>query len=189
MAAVSFTRDIPTRSLLAGNVGHLTAFEHIQSITVGSLGASSVTFSEIPQDYRHLQIRITSRTTGSATNYDVIGMRLNGDSGNNYSSHYLYGTGSSAFSSAATSQSYMNVWASASNGMTANIFGSAVVDILDYANTVKNKTVRILGGVDTNGNGGVFLTSNLWMSTAAITSIVFPTGLASNSTFSLYGIR
>jgi hypothetical protein len=33
------------------------------------------------------------------------------------------------------------------------VFGVAIIDILDYANTSKNKTVRALSGEDENGAG------------------------------------
>lgn len=177
------------RSALVGNDAFGTAFEHIQTITVGAGGAASITFSSIPQTYKHLQIRGTARTQGTATNFDVIGCRFNGDTGSNYATHYLYGNGSSAISFGAASQTYMNVWAAASNGMSANIFGTFIFDVLDYSSTAKYKTLRVLGGVDTNGNGGMFLTSGLWMSTGAITSISFPTAISQYTSFSLYGVK
>lgn len=189
MAAVSFTRDIPTRSLLAGNVGHLTAFEHIQSITVGSLGASSVTFSEIPQDYRHLQIRILARNTSTDNS---LNMRINGDSGSNYSYHGLWGNGSSAGSNGSTSQNLVPA-GQTTTSVNSNMFACSVVDILDYSSTVKNKTVRSLNGWDGNGSGAVQLLSGLRMSTESVMSLTFlftTAGLiAQYSTFSLYGIR
>lgn len=199
MAAVSFTRDIPTRSLLAGNVGHLTAFEHIQSITVGSLGASSVTFSEIPQDYRHLQIRGVLKRSDS-TNGTYLGVRINSDTGTNYASHYLAGDGSATGSSGLSSQSTGLMYASTNTavdkrpvpGSVANIFAGFVYDVLDYSSTVKNKTGRGLIGHDSNGAGAIQLGSGLWMSTSAVTSVTLWCGgdtIGQFSTFSLYGIR
>lgn len=194
MAAVSFTNDTPTRSLLAGNAPFLGAYEWIQSVTVGSLGASSVTFSEIPQGYRHLQIRGVARNTASGTSFDNASITLNGDTGSNYSAHILYGDGGGSAASAgnasvaASSYSYYTPRA----GSTSNVFGGFVVDILDYSNTVKNKTLRCLGGVDLNGSGRVFLSSASWMSTAVVSSLTLGAGsgsLAQYSTFSLYGIR
>jgi hypothetical protein len=77
-------------------------------------------------------------------------------------------------------------------GATASVFGAGVIDILDYANTSKYKTIRTLSGWDKNGGGNVGLSSGLWLSTSAISSIVIgsQTGnLVTNTQFALYGIK
>ena len=56
--------------------------------------------------------------------------------------------------------------------MNSNIFGFSIIDIADYTNTNKYKTMRSLLGYDTNSAyGQVNFASALWMSTAAISSI------------------
>lgn len=187
MAAVSFTRDIPTRSLLAGNTPFLGAFEHIQSITVGSLGASSVTFSEIPQDYRHLQIRGTVTYPGGVNS---IGAVANGDTSANYTWHQVYGNGSAAGSNGSTGFTYASFGIKPENTGYPAAF---VLDVLDYSSGVKNKTFRALTGSDGNGSGAVALRSSLWMSTAPVVSLTFrfdtAVSFAQHTTFSLYGVR
>jgi hypothetical protein len=72
------------------------------------------------------------------------------------------------------------------------MFGVMVMDILDYADTSKNKTVRYLGGHDQNGAGILRLGSGSWRNTSAINSIVFSVSSqnwATNTTFSLYGVK
>ena len=69
-----------------------------------------------------------------------------------------------------------------------------IVDILDYENTNKNKTIRSLAGLDLNGSGGrIEFCSSLWMSSAAITSVKvdnFAGGnIAQYSSFALYGVK
>ena len=55
-------------SFLAGNAAFVPgAYESIASTTVGSGGVSTITFSSIPDTYKHLQIRYTARVTGSTT--------------------------------------------------------------------------------------------------------------------------
>jgi hypothetical protein len=75
----------------------------------------------------------------------------------------------------------------------ANVFGGVVIDILDYKNTNKYKTVRILSGTEyNNSNGGVSFNSGLWQNTDAITTITLqPSGanFAEYSQFALYGIK
>jgi len=66
----------------------------LATVTLGST-AASVTFSSIPATYRDLILIITAQRTGSPVN---VGMRFNGDSGSNYSSVFMTGTGSSAIS-------------------------------------------------------------------------------------------
>lgn len=197
MAAVSFVNKTPSRSLLAGNTGFGTSFEWISSITVGSLGASSVSFTEIPQGYRHLQIRSVGRTNRGTYAIDDLKITFNNDTGNNYAWHGLYGTGTAAGSIATTSTSGIVAYSTFGTTVATNLWGPSIVDILDYSNTTKNKTVRILGGTDSNNTGTVpgyiGLYSGLWMSTAAINSLTIVSNQAAifqqHSTFSLYGIR
>jgi len=157
----------------------------LQVITVGPAGASSVSFTNIPSTYSHLQLRIIGRSASS--NYGFL--RFNSDSGSNYASHFLYGDGSSAAASAVTSSTSIY---GARMGAATSTFGASIVDILDYANTNKNKTVRTLMGNDENGSGLVLLVSGLWTSTSAISSITYipqVSDFLQNSQFALYGIK
>jgi hypothetical protein len=82
------------------------------------------------------------------------------------------------------------------DGNSASIFGSGVVDILDYKNTNKNKTIRSIGGYDINGSGSGYAYTSFysgnWRSTSAVTSITFTMvagDYAQYSSFALYGIK
>jgi hypothetical protein len=153
--------------------------------------ASPITFSSIPQNFTHLQARIFGRTTSSNV-ADVTYFQFNGDSGSNYVYHYLLGDGSSASSSSGTSQTGGRLYSISGANATSNVWGNQIVDILDYTNTNKNKTVRSIGGFDNNGSGQVALSSSLWLNTAAVTSITFY-GLflayAIGTRVDLYGIQ
>jgi hypothetical protein len=163
-----------------------TSFESIATVTVGSGGASSITFSSIPSTYTHLQVRIIALSGLAGTNLEV---RFNSDTGNNYDTHWLYGNGASVTAGAATNLSYS--WGAGSGSSTAP--AGVVIDVLDYANTNKYKTVRNLGGFDVNGSGGyIYFTSGLWRNTNAITSIKIDlsgTTFSQYSHFALYGIK
>jgi hypothetical protein len=154
--------------------------------------ASSIVFSDIPANYTHLQIRGIGRAVNSVTDENLV-IQLNSDTGTNYSLHNVFGTGSStgANGSANTNVSYFCRVSGASS--TANIFGVAVADILDYANTNKYKTLRSLSGHDQNGSGYVSLFSGSWRSTSAVTSITIKndsgSNIAAGSSFALYGIE
>jgi hypothetical protein len=170
-------------------------YELIETITVGAGGASSVSFTSIPSTYKHLQIRGITRCTKADTGAENLIGAFNSDTTHtNYRSHVLEGFGSSA--SAGTIQLsgfYASIGLSIGNNALANAFSVFVTDILDYTNTNKFKTVRMLSGVDTNGYGGVNLRSTLWMSTSAINSITLSLYNANNhaqySSFDLYGIK
>jgi len=162
----------------------------IATTTVGSGGSTGVTFSSIPQNFTHLQIRYSVRGTNSGTN-DFTYVQLNGDGGNNYARHHMQGDGSSAISFGQTGSGIGAIWAAQVPfaSTTSNVFGSGIIDILDYTNTNKNKTVRSIGGFDANGSGYANLSSGVWMNTSAITSILvsYP-NYAQYTTVSLYGI-
>lgn len=151
-----------------------------------------VTFSSIPSTFTHLQVRITSRSARVSAN-DSIWMRFNTDSGTNYSYHNLYGDGSNPYSQGSANSNVMFPFYTPAASATTGMFGSAVIDVLDYTNTNKNKTVRSLNGYDANGSGLVALQSSAWFSTAAITGLQFAnyfTGanFVAGSRIDLYGI-
>jgi len=179
--------------------GHLFApsgaYDSIATVNVGAGGASTITFSSIPSTYTHLQIRAIARNETAGTGGLESIMRYNGDTGSNYVTyHQMFGDGSAAFSGADLTQpTRMYAFFNPKDGNTASTYGAAVIDILDYANTSKYKTLRSLHGYDTNGAGYIILRSALWMSTSAINSITFTTENGSDfsqySQFALYGIK
>ena len=167
------------------------AMDPLQVVTVGAAGASSITFSNIPNTYEHLQVRMIVRDTRAVT-LEGFKVQFNSDTAGNYSDHALYGDGSSAAAYANTSATYMSPYAIASANATASVFGVSVIDILDYASTNKYKTIRALTGIDNNGSGAVSLTSGNWRSTSAITSIKISAqvgDLVQYSQFALYGVK
>jgi hypothetical protein len=169
-----------------------SSYESIATVTVGSGGASNITFSSIPSTYTHLQLRVTARDSGSAGAASVS-IRVNGDSGSNYTGHQLYATGSVVGSSTLGSLPTTNAQPIyiIDNTAASNIFGISIVDILDANNTTKNKTFRALTGYDTNGGGIIIMRSAMWMNTSAITSMVLTpdTGFTQYSQIALYGIK
>jgi hypothetical protein len=104
----------------------------------------------------------------------------------------LLGNGASTSASGNASNSIAYVL-NTSGTTTSNIFVANIVDILDYTNTNKYKTLRSLSGGDYNGSGAIALTSSVWLNTAAITTITISTGgygdLLQYSSFALYGIK
>ena len=166
-----------------------TAYESIATVTASG-GESSLTFSSIPSTYTHLQIRYIARNQ-AASGDDPLDLQFNGDYTNsNYKTHRLHGDGSSA---SADAYSYPIGSTANGNGNANTYYTGGVIDILDYANTNKNKTIRSLSGWDGNGSGQIYLISELWLNTAAINTIkisLFSSGtLGQYSTFALYGVK
>lgn len=167
------------------------SYESIATTTVGVGGTPTISFADIPQTFKHLQIRGIARSTRAAFASDPLLIQVNSDTASNYSWHYLVGDGSSAASNAGATQSSMMNYLIANNTVS-NVFGAFVIDVLDYANTNKYKTFRSLMGVDNNGSGWVALNSGNWRSTSAITSIELTAqngDLMQYSSFALYGIK
>ncbi len=152
---------------------------------------ANVEFTNIPQTYTHLQLRCNMRLTGSnSSDGSSADMQFNGDTTSVYALHFLYGNGSSALAGNEINTNVIRVWRATTPTQSADIFGTAILDILDYRNTNKFKTVRYLSGFDGNGSGLLSLSSGLWRSSTAITSIKLtpPSNFATNSSFQLYGV-
>ena len=181
--------------MLAGNEAFIpNNFESIATVTVGSGGSSTVTFSSIPSTYTHLQVRLLARSGRARTANGNLYMQLNSSYLTSY--HLLFGNGASTTAQGSgggltNGEAILLVPGSTAG---ANIFGVGVIDILDYANTNKTKVIRALNGDDLNGEGYAVLTSGMLNSTSAVTSITFGSGDGSGSIpqyshFALYGVK
>jgi hypothetical protein len=161
------------------------AFESIAVATVTSADAT-ITFSNIPQNYTHLQLRTYSQSSTGAP----ARIRFNSDSGSNYALHVIQGNSASVGTGGGGAQSGIDAIIQSNS---SNVFGASIVDILDYTNTSKNKTIKSQAGYETNSNGTVYLYSGLWLNTAAISTITLTDSSGGNFTtysqFALYGIR
>jgi hypothetical protein len=168
--------------------------EPIATTLVGAGGSATVTFSNIPQNYKHLQIRLLGRSAYAGSD-EALRMQFNGvSSTSSYSDHLVYGNGASALTDFdVQTVAGLNIHRLPAATSTASVFGGLVIDLLDYSNVYKFKTLRSLGGFDANGSGRIVLNSGLFGNTAPITSITITLSTASNfaqySRFSLFGIK
>jgi len=123
--------------------------------------ASLITFSSIPSNLRRLSVYWTSRGNDAAALQNLL-MRINNDSGTNYSVEYHQGAGGAAQASFLGNQTSAFIGASACAGATANLFAGGVVDIVGWDSphsafltwTTCSGTITS-GGIATN-TGGVF---------------------------------
>jgi hypothetical protein len=159
----------------------------LEKISVGAAGASSVTFSGIPQTgYTDLVVKMSGRD-GASSVIDGAVIRFNNDTtSGNYTARRLIGSGS-----AATSDTN-NVGAFAvGNTATANTFSNCEFYIPNYTGS-SYKSVSFDNVAETNATTQYMgLAAFLWSNTAAITSIQI-SGESSSflqySTFYLYGV-
>ena len=175
-------------SMLAGNAPFApTDFDSIATF-VATGSETGVTFSSIPATYTHLQIRLNTSTA----RYNSFSLICNGDTTANYSVHGMYRRENSTGGAfGVLAQTYYYLSYAANTPLTYPWVG--LVDILEYTNTSKWKTMRTLcGGINntTDGYNAVEQNSGMWQSLAAVNSITIsgPT-INSGSTISLYGIK
>ena len=163
----------------------MTTYEVIQHQEVGAGGASSITFSSIPQTYTDLQVLVSARD--SDTNGAVVRIYPNGSSAN-ASMRQLLGNGSSASSGTSTT-----LYARSDSGdRTANTFGSCSWYITNYTSSAY-KSVSIQGVEETNGTSAYMnIAAGLWSSNDPITSLQIVPGVANFAQYSsatLIGIK
>jgi hypothetical protein len=185
LARSTIKNNVRYQDFLAGNPTYIPfSFYSIATATVTSGGTTSITFSSIPSTYTHLQIRGIGLGTGFAYSY----LGFNSDTAANYSYHQINADGATTTASGVANATLIYALQGSSN---ASYPASGVIDILDYTNTNKYKTVKVLSGYDKNGSGEVYLRSGNWRSTSAITSITITssTSFDQYSSFALYGVK
>jgi mucin-19 len=158
------------------------------SITLAS-NTTTVTLSSIPSGYTDLRLVFVP---ASSDGTNGIRMRINGDTGSNYSITYLSGNGTSAISNKDSNASQISL--SYFGGITTSLGGTQVaIDFQNYSNTTTYKTALVRYNM---ASSSAEANVALWRSTSAITSLSFninsfgsSTGdFIAGSTFSLYGI-
>lgn len=177
-----------------GGAGASSAMDFISTVYgTGSSGTITFDVSSLASTYKHLQLRMVYNY-GTSGGFSTI-MRFNGDTGANYSDHALIGNGSAASAANDVSSTSINPtsFAVGASGVTTIPYVS-IVDILDFANTSKYKTIRAFEGTfNTSTAREVGLVSGSWRSTSAITAINLSINTSFNfsnvSRFSLYGIK
>jgi hypothetical protein len=159
----------------------------ISSVTVGSGGSSSISFTGIPQTYTDLHLVISTRASAAS---DSVGLRFNSDTGSNYPYRYLLGNGASLTSSENTTTSTIGGRQPEST-FTASTFGNCSFYIPNYT-IATYKSVSTDAVSENNATTAMAqLTASTWSNTAAITSITVVPGsgnFVENSTATLYGI-
>lgn len=175
-----------------------SSFESIAT-QIATSATGSFTFSNIPQTFKHLQLRCVAKTTDTQSG-DFVMLRFNGDTGNNYGLHSQFtatGSGSvTSFYNGIESRQIIERITTDSSVYNSqpNTFGAIILDITDYTNTNKKKITKHMGGYSSDSiYGDVRVQNNFWNDTSAISSIyVSPSGawnFKTGTKFALYGIK
>ena len=184
-------------SFLAGNPAfEVSQYQSIATVTVGSGGAASASFTSIPATYTHLQLRWIGRASQANTGLGVY-MRINNNTGSNYARHSLRGNGSAASATSSVSTTEISLGGVPGSSSPSGMFGAGIIDILDYTNTNKYKTIRSMQGTNQNttADDNIFFVSGfMFANTNAVTQIDVVAdstgvGFVEYSQFALYGIK
>ena len=185
----------------------MAVIEAISTVYMEAFGAeaSYIIFDDIPDTYKHLEIRVSGQTNRATYGNDALEMRMGDDAdspldvGGNYSYITLETDGTTtAFGHGGVNTSIPRIGRISSSTANAANFGVAVITVMDYANT--NKFTTVLGGggnltaLGTTANSvSVTFNSVMWNDTAAVNAISLfcegGTGWMRGSCATLYGIN
>jgi hypothetical protein len=158
-------------------------YEPIATTTLGS-AAASVTFSTISGSYTDLVLVFF--TPSNSINDDMY-LQYNSDTGSNYSNTTLRGNGTTASSTRGSNTTGARF--SDQSSPTTSTSNTAIIHIMNYANTTTYKTNISRSN---NASTGIDAMVTLWRNTAAITSVkVYPASgnMATGTIATLYGIK
>ena len=160
------------------------AYTLIETVTVGSGGASSIEFAGIPQETgADLVIRLSARGGNELTD-----LSFNSDTGTNYTYRFLKGTGSTASSQDSSSEA-IRFYGITEDSRTANTFSNAEIRISNYTSTTA-KSVSIDGVTENNATYAIMaISAGSYSGTSAITSVKLASNgdvLDEHTTASLY---
>jgi len=175
----------------------------ISTTSVGSGGASNITFSSIPSTYTDLVVLFSVRSNNTSAGsglYESLVTRVNGSTtSGDYSSIVIRGDGTGGVSNAyyfgTVGWDFPGTYVNAAN-VTASTFSNFQIYVPNYASSSIPKTLSSEGSAPTNSASTVGANSRgagRYASTTAITSLSFApeygTAWVQYSSASLYGIK
>lgn len=167
-----------------------TTYTLISSVNLSG-GASSITFSSIPNTYTDLVLKLSGRTDRVAINCNCF-LTFNGSSAAAYGDRDLTGSGSAASSSNDVSATSAFIGGLPGSSATASTFGNLEIYIPNYAGST-NKPYGDAAVAENNATAAqMSLIAGLWTNTSAITSITLTASgfnFIQNTNAYLYGIK
>lgn len=169
----------------------------ISSVTVGASSVADINFTSIPATFTDLKVVYSLRTnlTGGPYYFDDLAVRLNGDTGSNYSRLTFRAREGSVGSNKTVPTTFMDLYSVNAANATSNTFSNGEFYISNYASS-NYKSLSSDGVTDNNSpvdKVQIGFSAGLWSSASAVTSIKLYSQNASNfvqySTAYLYGIK
>lgn len=161
----------------------------ISTVTVGSGGASTIEFNNIPQIYTDLKILLCLRSSASGTQ-ERFRATFNGST-SDYTLRWLGNAAGSAVSYTRTDfgDNHLGYMGGASS--TSNTFNNTEIYIPNYTSS-NNKSISVDNVMENNSSTVYFgLLAGLWSNTSPISSFIITGGqpFVQYSSATLYGIR
>jgi hypothetical protein len=180
-------------STISGNLA-FPSMEYIATYEVPSTTVSQIDFNGISQEYTHLHIRGVARNSHPVYNDGGLYWQQNGVGQGQYHNYYILPTGSPSLSSGGAGGAGTPFGVVPTATVQAGYYAQWVLDMFDYKNTNKNKTVIFRSGYAGGSGVNAFAmgSASFANNTNATTSMRFYS-LTSNFTqytkFTLYGIK
>ena len=162
----------------------------ISSVTVGSGGATSIDFINIPNTHTDLVLKLSGRSTG--TNGTCVVYFNNDTTNSNYTALRLYSNASGPTIAGASYSAPYFLYTNQSS-QTSNTFASDEMYIPNYTSS-NQKSISTDSVKENNAaDADIILTSGKWTGTSAINRITIrqqvDTGFVQYTTATLYGIK
>jgi len=159
----------------------------LQTVTVGSGGASSISFSSIPQTYTDLFVEASFRDSNGSS---FVNTSISFDSSSNYSNTTLSGNGSGTGSGRTSGSTALQPWFANGSGSTSSTFTNATLYIPNYTSSNYKSIISDMVAENNSSTAYQELAAGLYSSTSAISTINFyaASGYVQYSKFSLYGV-
>lgn len=180
--------------MILGTIAAVATSSGIDAITeldrvVVSSATSQITFSSINQTYDDLMLVYRLEQASTAA---FITMRVNSDSGTNYSVITFLSQNTTMVSYAITNAAQWNIVGS--YNIPASSTGAGQIDFINYRNTSHLKQMTSTFGAHASTTGNHWITGGRWNSTSAITAIQLRDDgtnsyINPGSVFTLYGIK
>ena len=160
-----------------------------------SATSANITFNSIPSTWTDLVIKLSLRSDGSAIySFDDLGLRINGDSGNNYIARVLRTREGSVSSFGGSASNHILIFGATASGATSSTFSSGDIHIPNYT-AATAKSISHEGYTENNSSSMVQggLVAGTWSGTAAVNSLsIFSVNgwnFVAGSSATLYGIN
>jgi PhoPQ-activated pathogenicity-related protein len=164
----------------------MSTYVKIETIEVGSGGASTITFSSIPSTYTDLLLKLSLRDNRSGYAINSASIKFNSTS-TTYVGRQIY------YSSGSLGSGTSTAWGIPSPVDTSYIFTNTDIYIPNYANN-KHKAFVVDNAAEGNGSYyEITMITGLWQDTTAISNVSFSAAGSASfveySSATLYGIK